>query len=267
VTLCVNDPSDVSRFYRQVVGLERLSTAEGRTTLGVGDRALLDLVADPDAPERGPAETGLFHTAFRFPDRAALGDAFARVEAEWGPGLTGASDHHVSEALYLDDPEGNGVELYTDRPRGMWPHDESGHVRMATLPLDLVPLREAAGGERRAPDGTTVGHVHLEVSSLVEAERFYVDTLGLAVRQRFGADALFLAIGDYHHHLGVNVWNGRSEPPAGRGLRSWELRLPSGVDAVHERLLEAGSDPALVDGGIEVRDPDGIRLRLRPTED
>lgn len=263
--LVVNDLDRVVGFYRDVVGLAVQHREGERATLGAGGDPLLELTADPDAPERPRRSAGLFHTAFRVPSRAALGDAVERIEDRWE--LTGASDHHVSEALYLDDPEGNGVELYTDRPRGMWPHDESGHVRMATLPLDLVPLREAAGGERRAPDGTTVGHVHLEVSSLVEAERFYVDTLGLAVRQRFGADALFLAIGDYHHHLGVNVWNGRSEPPAGRGLRSWELRLPSGVDAVHERLLETGSDPALVDGGIEVRDPDGIRLRLRPTED
>lgn len=259
VALSVADVGATGRFYREVVGLEPVDDDGDRVTLGAGGTPLLELLAS-DASERGPDETGLFYVAFLFPDRGALGDALDRVESETR--LTSASDHHVSEALYLTDPESNGVELYWDRLREVWPHDDAGHVRMDPLRLDLEPLYEAAHGDDRAPDATTVGHVHLEVSSLDAAEAFYVGTLELNLRQRLGAAARFLAVGDYHHHLGVNVWNGRSVPPAGWGLAWWELRVPDGVERVRERLTAAGHDTEPVEGGFEVEDPDGIHLRV-----
>jgi catechol 2,3-dioxygenase len=295
--LIVNDLDSVSEFYRDVVGLAVQACEGGRATLGAGGDPLLELTADPGAPDRPGRSAGLFHTAFRVPSRAALGDALARIEGRWE--LTGASDHHVSEALYLDDPEGNGVEVYRDRPREEWPTDERGRVEMDTLPLDLEALAADAGDEPSAPPGTDVGHVHLEVSDVAAARRFYVGTLGMNVRQEWGPDALFVAAGDYHHHVGLNTWNRRSEPPAGRGLDWFELLLPdeASLAAARERFEAAGveigtpgtridggatdegttdegttdegttdegtTDEGTTDEGFEVRDPDGIPIRLR----
>ncbi len=153
-----------------------------------------------------------------------------RIEDDWE--LDGASDHRVSEALYLTDPEGNGIEIYRDTPREGWPSDEDGRVEMETLPLDVDELREESTGTvdpdatETVPPGTVIGHVHLEVSSIPAAREFYARTMGLQVRQEFGPSALFLAADDYHHHIGVNTWNGRTEPAEGRGLAWFELVVP-----------------------------------------
>jgi catechol 2,3-dioxygenase len=248
-------------FYGSVVGLDVQRHDGGRATLGAGGTALLELHAAPDAPARGESAAGLFHTAFRVPTRAALGDALDRVESNWR--LTGASDHHVSEALYLRDPEDNGVEVYCDRPRGEWP-TRDGRVAMDTLPLDFDPLREAATGDGRVPDGTDVGHIHLEVTDLSATRAFYVDALGLDVRQaRDGA--LFVAAGGYHHHVGLNTWNGRSAPAAGRGLDWFELRVRKrAIPAVRKRLADSGADVCGTAEGLAFADPDGVGLRVRP---
>jgi len=271
--LVVNDLDLASEFYRDVVGLAVRHRGAERATLGAGGEPLLELTADPDAPDRPPRSAGLFHTAFRVPSRAALADALDRIEERWE--LAGASDHHVSEALYFDDPEGNGVEVYRDRPRGEWPTDGSGHVEMDTLPLDRDALAAEARGGTSAPAGTDLGHVHLEVSDLSAARRFYTGTLGMNVRQEWGPDALFVAAGGYHHHVGLNAWNRRSEPLAGRGLDWFELHLPdeASLAAARERFEAAGvevttagigrTDGETADEGFEVRDPDGVPVRLR----
>ncbi|MFC6905303.1 VOC family protein [Halalkalicoccus tibetensis] len=260
VALRANDPDGLAEFYRDVIGLDPMGREEGRTTLGTGGTPLLELLADPDAPAREPGETGLFHTAFRVPTRTALGDALGRIRERWS--LDGASDHRVSEALYLTDPEGNGVEVYRDRPREEWPV-EDGRVAMDTLPLDLDGLAERRRGAAGVPEGTTVGHVHLEVSSLPRAREFYVDGLGLGVRQEMSDAALFLAAGDYHHHVGLNVWNGRTSPASGRGLAWFELCVPDRetLAAVRERVGagDAGSET----DSLTLADPDGIELRVR----
>jgi catechol 2,3-dioxygenase len=257
VALRVADLDRVVPFYEDVIGLSTLERDESRAILGVDD-PLLILLAAPDRPARGPDEAGLFHTAFRVPDRAALGDALARIEDRWH--LDGASDHHVSEALYLRDPEDNGVEVYRDRPRADWPVADDGRVEMETLPLALDPLRAAATGADRCPPGTTVGHVHLEASSLSAARSFYVNRLGLGVRQSMPA-ALFLAFDDYHHHVGVNTWNERSRPAEGRGLAWVELCVDDPA-AVRARFEPDAISPA--DAGFDVRDPDRLTLRIRP---
>ncbi|MCL7418207.1 MAG: VOC family protein [Halalkalicoccus sp.] len=259
VALRATDLDRLVAFYGDVVGLAVLDREEGRATLGAGGDPLLDLIADPDAPPREPEETGLFHTAFLVPSRAALGDALGRVSENWH--LDGASDHRVSEALYLSDPEGNGIEIYRDRPREEWPTNE-GRVEMDTLPLDLDALGDQRRGEAGVPDETTVGHVHLEVSSLPRAREFYVEGLGLGVRQEWSDAALFLAAGEYHHHVGLNTWNGRTAPASGRGLAWFELLVPDreALAALRERLGargEAGAD------GFVLTDPDGIELRVR----
>ncbi|WP_256296873.1 VOC family protein [Haloarchaeobius salinus] len=266
VALGVTDLDRQVDFYRDVVGLDVTASDADRATLGTPREALLELRAEPDAPERAPTETGLYHVAFLFPSRGALGDVLRRVRERWR--LTGASDHGVSEALYLTDPEGNGVELYRDRPRADWPVTDDGGVQMGVDPLDVDSIAGLACGRAGTHDETTVGHVHLEVSDLPAAEGFYVDTLGLNVRQRYADAALFLAAGDYHHHIGLNTWNSRREPPEGRGLRWFELLLPDGaaLDAAEAALRDADVAVHQPDegDGIEVADPDGISLRLRP---
>jgi catechol 2,3-dioxygenase len=262
IALVVADLDSTAAFYRDVVGLEVQDRDGNRATLGAGGTPLVELRADPDAPARGADEAGLFHTAFRVPTRAALGDALERVRDQWR--LSGASDHLVSEALYLADPEGNGVEIYRDRPRADWPRTDDGSVEMDTLPLDLDELRAARSGSTTAPDGTDVGHVHLEVTDIDAARGFYVDALGLGVRRAWGDSALFVAAGEYHHHVGLNTWNGRSAPASGRGLDWFELVVPDDetLAAARERLRD-GDVVETTDDGFSTVDPDGIGLILR----
>ncbi|TKX75716.1 VOC family protein [Halorubrum sp. GN11_10-6_MGM] len=272
--LRVADLDETTAFYRDVVGLAVLDRGDERATLGVGETPLLALERDADRPARKRSDAGLFHTAFRVPSRAALGEALARVRERWR--LDGASDHLVSEALYLDDPEGNGVEIYRDRPREEWPTDADGTPRMATEPLDVEGVAAAAGDGAdavlvdRVPAGTDVGHVHLEVASLSAFEAVYVDGLGFEVGTR-GPDVRFVAAGGYHHHLGANTWRGRTTPAAGRGLAWFEVIVPdaAALDAVRARLdavaAEADAEFAVAErgDGIAVTDADGIEVRVR----
>lgn len=261
VALRVNDLDRLTAFYRDVVGLSVQTRTTDTATLGAGDRPLLELIGDPDAAERDPSETGLFHTAFLVPSRQALADALARVERQTE--LSGAADHLVSEALYLDDPEGNGIELYRDRPRSEWPMRDDG-VDLDTLPLDLVGLRHQSESADSVPDGTTIGHVHLEVSSIERSREFYIDRLGFEVMQTYGPSALFVAAGGYHHHLGLNVWNDRTDPGTGRGLDWFELRLPSesAVKILRERLHSGSIDTESTATGFVVSAPDEMSVRL-----
>lgn len=260
VALRVNDLDESVGFYRDVVGLRILSHDETRATLGAGETPLLELFSKPDLPKREPDETGLFHTAFLLPSRATLGDALDRIRELWD--LDGASDHLVSEALYLSDPEGNGVEIYRDRPKEEWPID-GDRVGIDTLPLDLSEIGALGTGTKAAPEETTIGHVHLETSSLARAREFYTEDLGMNVRRSYGDSALFVAAGDYHHHLGLNTWNGRSSPHRGRGLAWFELLVPDTetISAVSERL--AASVVSRSSEHCVLGDPDGIELHLR----
>lgn len=282
--LRVADLDETTAFYRDVVGLAVLDRTPERATLGVDGTPLLVLKRDADRPARSRTDAGLFHTAFRVPSRAALGEALGRVRERWR--LDGASDHLVSEALYLDDPEGNGVEIYRDRPREEWPVDERGGVRMATEPLDVEGVAAAASDGReagevdggdpvdRAPAGTDVGHVHLEVTSLTAFEAVYVDGLGFEVGTS-GPDVRFVAAGGYHHHLGANAWRGRTTAATGRGLAWFEVVVPdeTALGAVRSRLdavAAEGERESEVEftveeraDGIAVADADGIEVRVR----
>ncbi len=257
VALAVNDPDRLAAFYRDVVGLTVDNSDDDRVTLGASED--LVVLTRTDSSPRPPASAGLFHLAVRVPSRAALGDALARAR-EWG--LDGASDHGVSEALYLSDPEGNGVEIYRDRPREEWPTD-GDRVAMVTEPLDTEDLAATVAGHDSVPQATDIGHVHLEVTDLAAARSFWADTLGLRVRQTWDG-GLFLAAGDYHHHVGLNTWNRRTDPVAGRGMDWVELLLPGdAVAAARERLERAGFETRDAGGGVAVKDPDDIGLRLR----
>ena len=285
VALRVADLDETTAFYRDVVGLAVLDRDGDAAVLGVGgaeaaDRdpvPLLVLRRDPDRPERGTTDAGLFHAAFRVPSRAALGEALGRVRERWR--LDGASDHLVSEALYLDDPEGNGVEIYRDRPREEWPADDDGTPRMATEPLDIEGVAAAAdAGDApadsspadRVPFGTDVGHVHLETASLSAFEAVYVDGIGFEVGEA-GPDVRFVAAGGYHHHLAANTWRGRTTPAAGRGLAWFEVVVPdaAALDAVRTRLEAVAADDdvdvAVAEraNGLAVTDADGIEVRIR----
>ena len=261
VSLTVNDLDRVSGFYTDVVGLVVEDRENGRTSLGAGGRTLLELHEESETPERGEREAGLFHTAFLVPSREALAGALCRIEARWR--LTGASDHLVSEALYTRDPEGNGVEIYRDRERSEWPETDDGTPGIDTLPLDLDALRSFEHGGEPVPGEPRIGHLHLEVSSLDESRAFYADDLGLNVRQAVGNSALFLAVGDYHHHLALNTWNGRSEPRRGRGLASFALVVPNreALGRIESRMPE-WSIVSTSETVLELEGPDGIRLSV-----
>jgi catechol 2,3-dioxygenase len=269
VRLRVADIDALSEFYERVVGLRDVERDGELVRLGPeGGEPLVELVAAPGAPTAPSFSTGLFHLAILVPGRAELARSLRRV-AGAGWRLTGASDHLVSEALYLRDPEGNGIEIYRDRPRDQWGR-EGGELRMATLPLDLeAVLGELGDGDEAAngmPAATTIGHVHLQVADIPSAEGFYNGALGLDVTVRSYPGALFLAAGGYHHHLGVNTWQSQGAPPppdGALGLDRYELVLPSPDerDAAAERLGESG-DPVRLDEGVLATDPSGNRVLL-----
>ena len=269
VRLRVADLGDLTSFYGRVIGLGAVERDNGVARLGPeGGEPLVELVSAPDAPPAPSFSTGLFHLAVLVPDRAELARSLQRV-AGAGWRLTGASDHLVSEALYLQDPEGNGIEIYRDRPRDQWGED-AGEIRMATLPLDLDGLLgELDSGDPPAdgmPAGTTIGHVHLQVADIPAAEGFYNGALGLDVMVRSYPGALFLSAGGYHHHLGLNTWQSQGAPPppdGSLGLDRYELVLPDAAarDDAAARLAQAG-DPVRLEEGVLATDPSGNRVLL-----
>ena len=273
VRLRAADADALTSFYERAIGLRTLARANGLVQLGADDGApLVELVATPGGPPRPPVSTGLFHQAILVPERADLARALVRLSAA-GWRLTGASDHLVSEALYLNDPEGNGIELYRDRPREEWSRSPAGELAMATLPLDLESLMGelgesgATGDPGPMPAGTRMGHVHLQVAQLDAAERFYAGTLELEVMVRSYPGALFVAAGGYHHHIGLNTWQsaGAPAPPEGaRGLEHYELVMPDTGE--RDRLaanLGPDAEPLELEAGVRAIDPSGNRVLLR----
>ncbi|HEX5225336.1 MAG TPA: VOC family protein [Solirubrobacteraceae bacterium] len=259
VTLGVSDVTRSAEFYERVLGL---SASEDGTRLGAaGEEALvLTPIERPHAVD--PRRTGLFHVAWLHPSRAALAATVRRViDAGWR--FTGASDHGVSEALYLDDPDGLGIEIYVDRPREQWerPADGKGVV-MVTQPLDVEDLLAQDDGPPD-PDiapGTHVGHVHMKVSDVPRATAFYRDSLGFALEAAIPS-AAFLGAGGYHHHVAVNSWQSAGASRAGAeepGLALVEFELPGAgaLDVLADALPGAERDGA----GVHALDPDGQPL-------
>jgi len=260
VNLRVSDLSRAEMFYTQVLGMKVLARPAGSLELGVPDGLVLVRVREvPGAKPRPRQSTGLYHFAVLMPDRAALGRSFKHLMKSAYP-MTGAADHLVSEALYLDDPDKNGIELYRDRPREEWTFDGS-QVRMANEQVDLDSLFSDAGD---APfgglsPGTTMGHMHLHVRDLEEAEKFYCGVLGFDVMLRWRPSALFISAGGYHHHIGLNTWAGVGAPPPpadSAGLDWFEILVPS-VDPVAKALRSAGVEVDVVQGGARFKDPSG----------
>ena len=253
VELSVSDLDRSLAYWQDAIGLQVLSRENGTAELGA-DTPLVRFVEEPGArPAQG--YTGLFHVALLVPDRPSLGRFLAHGARERFA-LTGLSDHVVSEAIYLRDPDYHGIEVYADRPREQW----EGRVAqtMTTIPLDTDSLLAEAGEADfdGLPDGTTVGHVHLTVRDVDETVGFYRDQLGMGLTAKAGDQAAFLSAGGYHHHLGSNTWETRGAEPAPEGtarLLRFTVVLPDDeeVQRVAERI-----------GGTEVRDPSGNLLAL-----
>jgi catechol 2,3-dioxygenase len=268
VHLTVSDLQRSLAWYRDGIGLQLIARENGGARLGVGERELLVLAEEPGA-RPAPRMTGLYHFALLLPERADLARWLVHAGRNRVP-VGGASDHFVSEALYLRDPDGHGIEIYADRPRDVW----KGQVgeRMTSLPLDLDnllgeladPASEPFDG---LPEGTTMGHVHLKVADVLETIRFYRDVLGFDLTAALGRQAAFLAAGGYHHHIGGNTWESAGAPPPPPGsasLRRFTVELPSTQDreTVLARLEAAGHDARETPEGQLVYDPSGNPLVL-----
>jgi catechol 2,3-dioxygenase len=269
VHLRIGDLSRSVRFYEAHVGMVVHSRDDRGARLGAGGPDLLVLTQCEQAP-RVRGTTGLYHFAILVPTRTDLARALRRL-IETETVMQGAADHGVSEALYLADPDGNGIEIYRDRPRSEWPL-VGGRLQMGADPLDFDGLLagDATSGAGLARE-TTIGHVHLHVSRLEDAHRFYVDVLGFELMQRYGPSALFVAAGGYHHHIGLNTWAGVGAPPpppGAIGLKHFDVVLPdeAAVADVRARLATANIASEPVDGGMLVRDPARNVLRFVAAE-
>lgn len=256
-------------FYTEVLGLQILGEAAHRLELGVTPGAPLIVLEETPGATRKPARaTGLYHFAILVPARVDLARIVMRfIETQYP--LQGAADHGVSEALYLADPDGNGIEIYVDRPAAAWPRAD-GALQMVTEALDMEGLLNLLGEPKQSaglPPGAQIGHIHLHVSRLAEAEAFYRDRLGLDVTQHYGGSAAFLSAGGYHHHVGINTWAGVGAPPPPAnavGLRHFTLQLPDAPAL--QRLIEhlqAGGVALMPEAhSVTLADPSGNRILL-----
>ncbi len=274
VHLRVSDLKNALVFYQDLLGFNVLDHSNDKASLSADGNppAQILLVSHPTAKPKEQHTTGLYHVAIRVPTRLALGRLLNRlIERQWP--LYGGSDHLVSEALYLADQDGNGIELYADKPSETWPIIK-GLVQMASEPLDFRALIKEAKEDSSVWNGihpaTDIGHIHLQVSDLQQSERFYNQVLGLEVTQRNYPGALFLAAGGYHHHVGLNIWNSRGARPSSpdhAGLIAFEIRIPDeqSRQILMMRFREADfavEDSRSVDQSnqIMVTDPDSIQL-------
>jgi catechol 2,3-dioxygenase len=271
VALTVRDLPGLTSWYQRVLGLRTLAENGRAVVLGAADGTpIVTLAGNADAPLASRRAPGLYHVAVLMPSRADLG-RWIRHTAEIGVRLQGASDHLVSEATYLADPEGNGIEVYRDRAKHEWPVRD-GKIHMDNAPFDIrgvVGAGDAAGGRfDGAPAGTTVGHVHLKVADIPATRRFYVETLGFESTEEGYPSALFVSAGGYHHHFGLNTWEsaGGTRTAGATGLRAATVTMPAAARAaLLERLAARG---VAVDGPSDlpsVVDPSGNRLAFAAT--
>ncbi|HEY7031629.1 MAG TPA: VOC family protein [Thermomicrobiales bacterium] len=269
VSLTVTNLDRSLRYYTEAIGLALLAKGEGEATLGVPGNPLLDLVELPGGRPWTEYSTGLYHFAILLPTRADLG-RWVRHWYELGMPEFGQGDHLVSEALYLRDPDGHGIEIYRDRPRAEWRWDD-GQVRMASLPVDVAGLlaeaEQSGVSWTGAPAGTTMGHVHLQVGDIARARAFYHDVVGFDVVAEMPT-ALFVSAGGYHHHLGMNTWHSRGGSPADpdvAALRYYTIVLPNegALAAVVGRLNAAGYPTEAADDMTVVRDPWDNAIHVR----
>jgi catechol 2,3-dioxygenase len=269
VTLNVRNLDRVTAFYEELVGLDVLARSADQSVLGVDGVALLHLLYRPNANQEARSSAGLFHTAFLVPNRALLGKWMLQAVQREVP-FTGMSDHTVSEALYFFDPENNGIEVYADHPSSTWRFvgDEldmgTGTINGPSL---LAAARTITHDLKRMPSGTRIGHVHLRIGGVPQAERFYQTALGLNVMHR-RTGARFFASGGYHHHIAANTWHSEGAPQRGDdvlGLAAFELiaRTREAFRDVETRLVTAARKVVTTDDGLVVRDPWNMALSVR----
>lgn len=266
VSLTVSDLERSLAFYSETLGLHVQRQSAGVADLGAGGSPIV-VLHEVRGARRRRSTAGLYHFAMLLPSELELGKWLRNMSCRKAT-VQGLADHLVSEAVYLADPDGNGIEVYCDRPRAQWPHDEAGRLVMATDPLDVASIMERAVGEwTGAPQETRLGHMHLHVGNLAEAVAFYDQTLGLDLMARIDGSAAFLSAGGYHHHIGINTWAGvgaRPAPEGAVGLRWFGVRLPDGgaLRDTLNRVRSAGVDVEEQREGVLVRDPsrNGIML-------
>ena len=268
VTLRVRDLDLVANYYRDAIGLTVMARTETSALLGSDGVPLLNLQRREGAAREARNAAGLYHSAFLMPTRKDLARWLVHAAANRIP-LSGFADHLVSESVYLDDPEGNGIEVYADRAPELWQWN-AGTVTMATDPLDIDGLLALTDTRTtnyaRAPDGLRIGHMHLRVGDLEQADRFYGGVIGFdPTRKRTGA--AFLSSGQYHHHLALNVWQSsgagrRDDAATGLAWFSLEIASQDILAAQEQRLRQAGAPAAAIADGIETADPWGTRVRL-----
>lgn len=265
VVLKTKSKHTLAAFYNEIIGLKVMADEANRIALGVDGRVLLELMEVKQGMTAKQAKTGLYHTAFLLPSRAELG-SFLHHLLESNYPIDGAGDHIYSEALYFRDPDGNGIEVYADRAREEWQRDELGNLPMATNEVDGDGIL-MAGAEldwNGAPSDTTIGHIHLQVSHLEETRHFYETVLGFQVTTEIPS-ALFFAAGDYHHHIGTNIWAGRDFPKLEEletGLAYFTIKI-EGIEMLEDRLKQF--DIAFEkesDNVIRLEDPNGIAVKI-----
>jgi catechol 2,3-dioxygenase len=258
-------------FYTSGIGLKLLRQEEKTAVLGANaDQPLLTLTWNP-AARRQRGTTGLYHMAIRVPDRFELARTLAHL-AQAGAEFEGVADHLVSESFYLKDFDGNGIEIYRDRLPNEWPRDSLGQLKMDTKPLDIDNLIGELMDKPSNWEGihpkTDMGHVHLYVSTLGEAQHFYREIIGLELMQKLDTTAAFLSANGYHHHVAINTWLGEGAPAPdadASGLRWFELVVPdqNALDAIKSRAKAAGVKTKKQDGGFLLRDPSGNGILIR----
>lgn len=267
VSLIVEDLRHSVIFYQEALGLQINSENKSTVYLGISQRDILVLQEIENA-QRFRGTTGLYHFAVRVPSRVELSRSLWRI-AESGWQLEGVADHGVSEALYLSDREGNGIEIYRDRPREEWPW-RNGRLAMVNAPLDLDALLQQAERESArngASPETDIGHIHLRVANIEQSEDFYCGVLGFELMQRFGASASFVSAGGYHHHIGMNTWESLNAPPPpenATGLKMYTILLPDkpALEPVLARVRDSGAVLEEQDNGWHVKDPAGNGIFL-----
>jgi len=265
--LAVADLDMMADFYKRMLGFKEFERSASGVLLGAGDRPFLTLSSEKDIRRGSRRSAGLFHNAFLVPNRTELA-RWLRHAAHSGVALDGASDHLVSEAIYLSDPEGNGIEVYRDRSPMEWTYKPDGQVEMSTLHMDLQALYDSVPDQTYGgmADGTAIGHIHLQVGNIPKADAFYRDVLGLKLMATYPG-AHFYASGAYHHHIAANVWNSNGASPRETGLTgladyTLTFNDKAALDAA-VKAAEALDIKAVSDGdAVKVIDPFGIGVRL-----
>lgn len=260
--LIVNDLSKMTAYYETQIGLTVLTTSFKTVTLGVGNYPLLTLIAGQ--PQTRTPQSGLYHTAFLVSDATTLGGVLLHLLQTQTP-LVGGTNHGYSEALYLQDPEGNGIEIYHDQPLEQWDRREDGRIVGITAELDGDHLLKNARALDKLPVTTKIGHIHLQVNSLADTYAFYHDLLGFELKDFFQQSALFMADGLYHHHIAANIWAGTSLPQrkdGSLGLQSFTVRKAD-LATVATRLHQDNHPYTFTDHRLLTTDPNGIRVVVK----